>query len=121
LPDGSWQIAAALRQLPAGPARPVLLVGDVQLASRLRVVLGKQWVIAQANNLTPVMTLNYTRFLLKEPDARATAALGWQVQRIASYPTRTPPSKELFQALKTRTLRAVVCRNGDQIYLNVRE
>lgn len=121
LPDASSQIAAALRQLPTGAARPILLVGDAQLASRLRVMLGKKWFIAQANKLTPAMTLNYTRFVLRAPDARAAAARGWQVQHIASYVTQPPPFRESFQALKTRSLRTVFARYGDQIYLNFRE
>jgi 4-amino-4-deoxy-L-arabinose transferase-like glycosyltransferase len=121
LPDTSQQLAGVLRQLPVGASRPVVLVGDVQLASRLRVALGEQWVIEQKNRVLPAMTSSYVRFLVKGPDVRALALRGWQIQRVASSPTRPPPFKELIQALKSRSLRAAVARNGDQIYLIYRE
>lgn len=120
LPDRSQQIAAALVQLPLGATKPVLLVGDRQLASNLRVTLGKKWVIAQADQLTPAMTLHYTRFLLNERDARALAARGWPMQLVATFPARLPPYRELIRALKTHSLPATVSRYGERTYLYFR-
>lgn len=120
LPDGAEQIAISLRQLPQGRSRPVLLVGDLQLSSRLRVELGKDWVIAEADKLTPEMTLKYTRFLLKEPDARTVAAQGWPVRLVAVGPGRLS-GNELIQALRDRSLRSAITRRGQRIYLNIRE
>lgn len=121
LPEASQQLAGVLRQLPLGATRPVLLVGDVQLASQLRVALGKQWVITQMNRVTPAMTSSYARFLVKGPDVRTVALRGWQAQRVANYVTQPPPFKVLFQALKTRSLRAAIAKNSEQIYLVYRE
>jgi 4-amino-4-deoxy-L-arabinose transferase-like glycosyltransferase len=121
LPDASQQLAGVLRQLPLGATRPVLFVGDAQLASCLRVTLGKQWVIVQNKKVLPAMTSSYARFLVKGPDVRTVALRGWQAQRVASFSTKPPPFKELVRALKTRSLRAAVAGNGDPIYLVFRE
>ena len=121
LPDASQQLAEVLRQLPLGASRPVMLVGDVQLASRLRVMLGTKWVIVQKNRAAPSMTSSYARFLVRGPDVRTVAQRGWQVQRVASYVTKPPSFKELIQALKNRSLRAAIDRNGDPIYVIYRE
>ncbi len=116
LPDPARQTASALRQLPLGAYKSVLVVGDFQLAAGLRVELGPKWTIDQAYWLKPKVAANYTRFLVREPQARALAKRGWLVQAVATYPA-LPPRHELFQALASRTVREAAYKYGLKIYL----
>jgi 4-amino-4-deoxy-L-arabinose transferase-like glycosyltransferase len=98
LPDRAHQIAAALGQIKSGSPKSVLLVGDLKLASRLRILLGKNWTVVQTDKLNPAATKNFMMILLPE---RATYQLfnrGWQMQ-VAAVSNGTPPCSELWHSL----------------------
>jgi len=116
LPDRAQQIATSLRGSSQNQAGPVLLVGDVKLASRLRVLLGKDWTVAQTGKLNPADMTNFSRILISEKDVSASAAHGWKIQAAAvSY--GVPPRAELWDALKSGELRDTLARHGQKIYL----
>lgn len=120
LPDSAGQIAVTLRQGQPGPLEPVLLVGDVKLASRVRVLLGKNWTVAQTNKLNLPVAVNYTRVLISEKDAGEFVNRGWTVQTAAVI-FRAPPRGELWNALRSRQLPEVLARHAQKICLATRE
>lgn len=116
LPDRAQQIAAALRNGPNNQAGPVLLVGDVKLASRLRVLLGQDWTVVQMGKLNPADMTHFMRILISECDTGAFAARGWKIRAVATG-NGVPPRAELWDALKSRTLPEAMARQGKEICL----
>jgi 4-amino-4-deoxy-L-arabinose transferase-like glycosyltransferase len=116
LPDRAQQIAATLRhEFKTGDA-PVLLVGDVKLASRVRLLLGPDWSLRQADQLNPADAANYTRILVSEKDAGEFSNRGWKIQT-AAVSFDGPPHAELWSALKPGALAAVLARHRQNIFL----
>lgn len=120
LPDSARQIAVTLRQGQPGPLEPVLLVGDVKLASRVRVLLGNNWTVSQANRLDLPGAVNYTRVLIPEKEAVEFVNRGWTVQTAAVI-FRAPPPGELWNALRSRQLPEILARHAQKICLATRE
>ena len=120
LPDRAQQIAAALEQMPDGKLKPVLLVGSVQLAGRVRVLLGKNWLVTQGDKLNPADAKKFNAVLLPEKDIFLFANDGWKTQ-IAATSFATPPKKEIWQALKSRRLPEMLSRHVQKIILATRE
>lgn len=120
LPDSARQIAATLQQDQTGPAQPVLLVGDVKLASRVRVLLGKNWTVAQADKLNPAVVTDYTRVLISEKEAGVFFNRGWAV-RTAAISFGAPTRAELWEALKSRRLPEILARHAQKTCLATRE
>ena len=120
MPDSAQQIAATLRQGQAGPVQPVLLVGDVKLASRVRVLLGKNWTVVQTNKWNPTVAADYTRILVSEKEAGEFVNRGWAVQT-AAVSFGAPTRGELWEALKSRRLPEILSRHTQKICLVTRE
>jgi len=120
LPDNARQIAVTLQKGQTGPREPVLLVGDVKLASRLRVLLGKNWTVARVNKLNPAVPVGYTRVLVPERDAVEFINRGWAVQT-AAVSFGAPTRGELWEALKSRQLPEMLARHAQKICLMTRE
>jgi hypothetical protein len=120
LPDRAWQIAVTLRQTRAGPSQPVLLVGDVKLASRLRVLLGKNWTVVQADKLNPTVAADYPRILISEKEAGEFAKRGWTIQT-AAVSFGPPTRAELWAGLKSWRLPEMFARHAQKICLATRE
>ena len=120
MPDSAWQIAVTLRLDQTRPLQPVLLIGDLKLASRVRVLVGKNWTVVQANTLTPAAAVNYTRVLVPEKEAGEFVNLGWTV-RTAAVSFGVPPRGELWDALKSRQLPEMLARHTQKICLATRE
>ena len=116
LPDRAQQIAAALQTTRTDSSPPVLLIGDVKLASRVRVLLGRNWTVTQADKLNPAVAADYTRILLPEKDVGEFANRGW-ITQAAAVGMGTPGGKELWEALKSGRLPEVLARHGQTIYL----
>ncbi len=116
LPDSAGQIAVALRQTQTDSAQPVLLIGDVKLASRVRVLLGKNWTITQVNKGNPTVVANYTRVLVSEKEAGEFINRGWAVQT-AAVSFGAPTCGELWEALKLRRLPEILARHAQKICL----
>ncbi|MGA3284328.1 MAG: glycosyltransferase family 39 protein [Verrucomicrobiota bacterium] len=120
LPDRAWQIAVTLRQTQTGSSQPVLLIGDVQLASRVRVLLGKNWTVTQVNKMNPAVAADYTRILISEKEAGEFLKQGWTVQTAAI--NFGPPARgELWEAFKSRRLPEMLARHAQKICLAARE
>jgi 4-amino-4-deoxy-L-arabinose transferase-like glycosyltransferase len=120
LPDRAQQIAATLQHGSQTSPEPVLLVGDVSLASRVRLLLGPDWRVTQADRLNPAEAANYTRILVPEKGAADYFNLGWKIKTAAvSY--GVPSRAEFWNALKSRQLAAALARNGQIIYLATHE
>jgi hypothetical protein len=119
LPDRAQQIAATLWQTQTDPAQPVLLVGDVKLACRLRVLLGKNWTVAQTDKLNLAATSDYTRVLVPEKEIRPFLGGGWRIQ-IAAVGLGTPTGRELWTALKSGRLPQALSHQAQKIYLVTR-
>src|SRR5208283_3244381 len=111
LPARAGQIAATLRGGSEGPAAPVLLVGDVRLAGRLRVLLGKDWTVVQTDQLNPADANRYTRILISENDAGVPGLHGWKIQTAAFTPG-VPPRAEWWPALTSRQVPEILARHG---------
>jgi len=120
LPDRAQQIAVTLRQTPADSSFSVLLIGDVKLASRLRVLLGKDWTVAQTNKLNSPCMADYTHVLAPENDAGEFIKRGWKVQ-IVAVGFGAPTPRELWEALKMRQLPEALARHEQKICLARRE
>jgi len=120
LPDSARQIAVTLRRTQAGPAQPVLLVGDVKLASRVRVQLGKEWTVAQVNKLNPAVVAGYTRILVSEKEAGKLIGRGWAVQT-AAVTFGAPTREELWGALKFGRLPEALAHHAQKICLATHE
>jgi 4-amino-4-deoxy-L-arabinose transferase-like glycosyltransferase len=120
LPDRAQQIAAALEQTQNSRPKSVLLVGGVQLASRVRVCLGKNWTVTQADGLNPADANKFGAVLLPEKDIFLFAKDGWKLQTAATGFV-APPGNELWQAIKSRQLPEVLSRRSQKIILVTRE
>jgi len=120
LPDRAQQIAKTLRQSQTDPSDPVLLIGDVKLASRVRVLLGKGWTVVQTNTLVAVAAMDYTRVLITEKEASEFSDHGWAVQT-AAISFKMPPRGELWEALKSNRLRETLARHAQKICLATHE
>lgn len=120
MPDRARQMATTLRQSQTDPGRPVLLVGDVRLAGRLRVLLGRDWMVTQANRLEAAAAQDYTRVLVPESAAGELANRGWAV-RTAAVSYIMPPRGELWAALKSRRLPELLARHAQKFCLAARE
>ena len=120
MPDSARQIAVTLRRGQIGPRGPVLLVADVRLASRVRVLLGKNWTVVQADTLNPAAAVDYTCALVPEKEAGEFVKRGWTVQTAAVSFT-TPPRGELWEALESRQLPELLARYAQRICLATHE
>lgn len=120
LPDRAQQIAAALRQGQAGNQKSVLLVGSVQLASRVRVLLDKKWTVVQSDELNPAATNKFNAVLLPEKEIYQFLGHGWRVQT-AAMSFGAPARGELWRALKSRRLPEMFLRHTQKIILATRE
>jgi 4-amino-4-deoxy-L-arabinose transferase-like glycosyltransferase len=119
LPDRAQQIAATLLQTQVDASKPILLVGNLQLASRVRVLLGKSWTVVQHDKLNPADLKDYTDILVPEKEIYQFVNHGWQIQT-AAVGNSVPPFKELWSALKSRTLPQVLAPPGQKICLAAR-
>ena len=98
----------------------MLLVGDLKLASRVRVLLGKNWTVTQTDELNPADTGNFTRILIPEKDAGQFLHPGWKIETVAAG-FGVPPWAESWAALKSRQLPEALARHGQKICLATRE
>lgn len=114
-PDRAQQIAKTLRQSGADAQHPVLLVGDVKLASRLRVVLGKDWTVMQMNRLAPQAKF-FDRVIISGADVGKFVGRGWTVIPAASSVDALPP-RELLLATLSRQLPKTLARHSDSLWL----
>jgi len=117
-PNRAQQIAATLHQSKIISGQPVLLLGDVKLASRLRVTLGANWTIAQANRLPPDLQ-RYNSVLLSEQIFSAFGQRNWKMQ-IAAESSVVPPLKELLHAILWRQLPQALARDSEKMMLATR-
>ena len=120
MPDNARQIELSLRQGRANPLQPVLLIGDLKLASRVRVLLGKNWTVVQADTLDPATAMDYARVLVPEKEAGEFVNHGWTVQT-AAVSFEVPPREELWAALKSRRLPEILARHTQRICLATHE
>ncbi len=120
LPDGSQQIAAVLKQTKKASPEKVLLVGNVQLASRVRVLLGKNWTVVQTDKLDPATLKNYTRVLVPDHELFRFAGSGWKIQTAGAILV-APPPRELWAALASRKLPEALARHSKFFCLATRE
>ena len=120
LPDRAQQIASTLWQTQTDSSQPVLVVGDVKLASRVRVLLGKNWTVAQIDKLDPTVVANYMCVLVSEKEIQPFLGDGWRIQT-AAVSLGCPTREELWGALKSRRLPDVLMRHAQKICLATRE
>jgi 4-amino-4-deoxy-L-arabinose transferase-like glycosyltransferase len=118
LPDRAHQIAATLKQ--ANPPKNILLVGDLKLASRLRVLLGKNWTVVQADNLYPAAAKNFKAILIPQKEAYHFLDRNWQIQ-VAAADNGTPLPKELWTAIVQRQLPETLLRHGERYCLAIQK
>jgi hypothetical protein len=114
VPDRARQIATVLQNETT--AGPVLLVGDVKVASRMRVLLGKNWTVTQADRLNPADMTNFTRILISQKEVGLFLHSGWKIEPVASG-FKTPEWAETWAAFKARQLPDALARHAPKIYL----
>jgi 4-amino-4-deoxy-L-arabinose transferase-like glycosyltransferase len=120
LPDCSQQIAAVLKPTKTVAPKKVLLVGDLQLASRVRVLLGKNWTVTQTDKLDPATLTNYTHILVPEDELFWFVGSNWKIQTAGEILV-APPPRELWLALKSRQLPEALARSSKKICLVTRK
>jgi len=113
--DSAIQTAEALKKMPGSP-RPVLVVGNVQVANRLRMQLGPKWSVVQARKLNPASINSYKYFVLPQAEAQDFANRGWQV-RIAAVEPRAGTLAEIWMAIKERNIPEYLDGAGKKVYL----
>jgi hypothetical protein len=101
LPDRAQQMVETLLQAREDPSKPVLLIGDVRLAGRLRVLLGKEWTLVQSDQPDFSVAANFDTILLPDRDVPQFLSRGYQIQR-AALSLGMPTRGELWPALKSR-------------------
>jgi 4-amino-4-deoxy-L-arabinose transferase-like glycosyltransferase len=119
LPDRAQQIAKVLQQNDIGKSGAVLLIGDVKLASRVRVLLGENWTVTQADKLTPEAKF-FTRVVVPEKQIYKFVGRGWKVDMIASR-FIAPTPNELWRAIVSRQLPETLSRHTENLWLAARE
>ena len=119
LPDCSQEIAAALRQTPQLAPQKILLVGNVQLASRVWVLLGKSWTVVQADRLNPAMLADYKCLLIPDGELFRFVGSPWKIQT-AGVILVAPPPRELWTTLKAWRLPETLARSSKKICLVTR-
>jgi 4-amino-4-deoxy-L-arabinose transferase-like glycosyltransferase len=120
LPDCSQQIATVLKRTQIVAPKKVLLVGNVQLASRVRVLLGKNWTVVQTDRLNPATLANYRCLLIPDSELFRFVGSPWKIQTAGMIPV-APPPRELWTALKARQLPEALARHSKKICLVTRE
>jgi len=120
LPDRAQQVVVALQQSEIDSSRPILLVGDMKLASRVRVLLGRNRPIVQAKKLNPADVAGYAGVLAPEKDTGDLANRGWTIQT-AAVGFDLPAGGELWAALKSRQLPEMLARHTQKICLATHE
>jgi 4-amino-4-deoxy-L-arabinose transferase-like glycosyltransferase len=119
LPDCSQEIAAALRQTPRLAPQKILLVSNVQLASRVRVLLGKNWTVVQTDRLNPAASADYKCLLIPDGELFRFVGSPWKIQTAGAV-LAAPPPRELWAALKARQLPETLARSSKKICLVTR-
>jgi 4-amino-4-deoxy-L-arabinose transferase-like glycosyltransferase len=120
LPDCSQQITTALKQTQSVAPNKVLLVGSVQLASRVRVLLGTNWTVVQTDRLNPAAVVDYNCLLIPDSELFRFVGSPWKIQT-AGVVLAAPPPRELWQALKSRQLPEALTRHSKKIWLATHE
>jgi hypothetical protein len=118
LPDRAEQIARTLKS-QNHPAKSVLLIGDVRLASRLRVVLGKNWTVVRNDELNPASAKHYPLIVVPEKEIYHFLDSGWKIQPAAAQ-YEVPEKNELWQALKSRRLPEILGSHEQKTYVAAR-
>jgi hypothetical protein len=120
LPDCSQEIAAVLKQTQIVAPKKVLLGGNVQLASRVRVLLGKNWTVVQTDRLNPAMLADYKCLLIPDSELFRFVGSPWKIQTAGAIPA-APAPRELWAALKARQLPEALARSSKKLCLVTRE
>ncbi len=115
--ETAQQIAATLQRQPAKSPQSVLVVGERQLASRLRTVLGPDWFVAQVDGFGTAGTTNY-HFVLaaKTLLVQLPPEADWQLQTVACLPL-FPPPHELWEGIKSHRLPEIIQQHGKKFVL----
>jgi hypothetical protein len=92
----------------------------VKLASRVRVLLGKNWTVMQADNSNRVNDADYVSILISEKFYDRYAGGGWKIQMVATG-VGAPSAGEFWAALKLRRLPEMFALHGQKIYIVTRE
>jgi 4-amino-4-deoxy-L-arabinose transferase-like glycosyltransferase len=120
LPDCSQEIAAALRQTPHLAPQKILLMGNVQLASRVRVLLGKNWTVVQTDRLNPAALADYKCLLIPDGELFRFVGSPWKIQTAGAILV-APPPRELWAALKAWQLQETLARSSRKLCLVTRQ
>jgi 4-amino-4-deoxy-L-arabinose transferase-like glycosyltransferase len=120
LPDCSQEIAAVLKQTANVAPKKVLLVGNVQLASRVRVLLGKNWTVVQTDRLNLAALADYKCLLIPDGELFRFVGSPWKIQTAGAIPA-APTPRELWTALKARQLAEALARHRQNFCLVTRQ
>jgi 4-amino-4-deoxy-L-arabinose transferase-like glycosyltransferase len=120
LPDCSQEITAVLKPTQMVAPKKVLLVGNVQLASRVRVLLGKNWMVVQTDKLNPVALANYKCLLIPDGELFRFVGSPWKIQTAGAVLV-APSPRELWAALKARQLPEALARSSRKLCLVTRK
>jgi 4-amino-4-deoxy-L-arabinose transferase-like glycosyltransferase len=118
LPDRAEQIAVALKNQNSS-AKSVLLIGNLRLASRVRVCLGKNWTMTQSDRLDLANAGNFSLIVLPEKEIYHFINPRWKIERAAAQ-YNMPKKKELWRALISRRLPEILASYEQNICLAIR-
>jgi len=114
------QIASALRDTPGSEPKTVLVVGQRQLASRLRTVLSRDWSVAQVDELNAAAVPD-CHFLVGADLAlrQLPPQPVWQYETVGFIPA-FPSGGQFWQGLRSGQLPTVIEQAGKKISIAVR-
>ncbi|HEY5298759.1 MAG TPA: hypothetical protein VIK59_12635 [Verrucomicrobiae bacterium] len=112
-------IATALNR-QKNSAKIVLFVGDLRLASRLRVLLGKNWAVAQSDRFDLANAGNFSLIVFPEKEIYHFLNPRWKIEPAAAQYIM-PKKKELWRALKSRRLPESLASHEQNICLAIRK
>jgi hypothetical protein len=109
-----------LRQTPHLAPQKILLMGNVQLASRVRVLLGKDWTVVQTDRLNPAALADYKCLLIPDGELFRFVGSPWKIQTAGAILV-APPPRELWAALKAWQLQETLARSSRKLCLVTRQ
>jgi hypothetical protein len=120
LPEAAQKIAANLAKRSGAESKSVLVVGERQLASRLRTVLGLEWRVAQVDNLNPAVAGDFSFVLGAASVQPLLPGQDWRGEPVGFLPF-LPPANELWPTIHEGKLGTALEQHGHKINLFSRD
>ena len=112
LPERAEQVVASLRTADLTD-KPLLVVADKRLASRIRLLMGRSDSVVYAPDLSRAQ--EFTVVLVSDTDAATLAGQGYQLKAVAKS-SGVPKLAQVWNGLRERRLLQVLLDSGRTYY-----